>query len=189
MKFEFRSKFLNSIESKLSYLDWSQLHAIYNFLLFLSSVVVCNSTKHKLIHTLTFTKKERKKERIYKSRNGKEKRNGSKKGLNIHSYIQHKTYILLYIYIILYELFIYTIHLYIITLFYTYNLWDLKMWRLVVERHDYYPKQNCKKVIFYYHHHPHSPTHLPSKLFHNSQNKTKQILNLMIFFHTRIIVI
>lgn len=29
--------------------------------------------------------------------------------------------------------------------FFTYNLWDLKMWRLVVERHHYYPKQNCKK--------------------------------------------
>lgn len=85
MKFEFHSKFLNWIESKLNYLDWSQLHAIYNFLLFLSSVVVCNSTKHKLIHTLAFTKKERKKEYIY----------------NI-IWIIHTYYSSLYYYIILY---------------------------------------------------------------------------------------
>lgn len=47
----------------------------------------------------------------------KKKRNGTKKGLNIHSYIHHKTYIYKFMNNILYELFIHPIHLYIILLF------------------------------------------------------------------------
>lgn len=106
--------------------------------------------------------------------------------LNLNSIIWIHTYYFIYIYMnYSYILFI-SILLYY---FYTYNLWDLKMWRLVVERHHYYPKQNCKKAYLLL---PPSPqlTHSPSFQTLSTIHKTKQkFWTWWFFFHTRMIVL